>query len=71
MGEPQSQMQAWKRLAHHAYYLGTLPLRRLNNARWSKEGRAPLMVLFYHRVADEHPNPWTMTNACFEWWTRL
>ena len=25
-----------------------------------------MMVLFYHRIADDHPNPWSMTNACFE-----
>ena len=24
------------------------------------------MILFYHRVADDHPNPWSMTDADFD-----
>ncbi len=29
-------------------------------------GTAPICVLFYHRIADTHPNDWTMTCDRFE-----
>lgn len=31
----------------------------------SRNGTVPIIVLFYHRVADEHPNDWTMSRADF------
>lgn len=48
-----------------AYYHATLPLRwgLWEAAKWN--GALPLMTLFYHRVADHAPNPWTLTNAQF------
>lgn len=60
-----SQMTRTKQLGHQLYYHASLPVRWLNRWRWTRRGRAPLMILFYHRVADVHPNPWTMSNACF------
>lgn len=27
---------------------------------------APISVLFYHRVADTHPNPWTISTSAFQ-----
>jgi peptidoglycan/xylan/chitin deacetylase (PgdA/CDA1 family) len=30
------------------------------------EQRVPLICLFYHRIADQWPNPWTMPRATFE-----
>jgi peptidoglycan/xylan/chitin deacetylase (PgdA/CDA1 family) len=32
----------------------------------ANNGQAPLCVLFYHRVADTHPNGWSITNRRFE-----
>jgi peptidoglycan/xylan/chitin deacetylase (PgdA/CDA1 family) len=32
----------------------------------ARAGEAPLLSLFYHRVADEHPGPWTISNSAFE-----
>jgi peptidoglycan/xylan/chitin deacetylase (PgdA/CDA1 family) len=49
----------WKRWALGLYYRGTYPLRRLRNRRAAAAGRAPLMILFYHRVADHRMNGWT------------
>lgn len=49
-------------LALATYYYGSLPYRRM---RWSAE-TAPVCVLFYHRVSDRHPNPWTMSNEMFQ-----
>jgi peptidoglycan/xylan/chitin deacetylase (PgdA/CDA1 family) len=58
-------MKVWNEYLLSAYYLMTLP------ARWQLErGRAarhavPLRILFYHRVADEHPNDWTISTRIF------
>ncbi len=38
--------------------------RRL--ARLAAAGDAPIPVLFYHRVADTHPNDWTISSRDFE-----
>ena len=38
--------------------------RRLHSL--AQIGNAPMSVLFYHRVADTHPNDWTISNAAFE-----
>lgn len=35
-------------------------------SRLSAIGQSPMSVLFYHRVADAHPNPWTISTAEFE-----
>ncbi|MCA9150228.1 MAG: polysaccharide deacetylase family protein [Planctomycetales bacterium] len=48
-----------------AYYLATLPLRRLAIRRAERQGLAPILVLFYHRVADTHPNGWTISRDGF------
>jgi peptidoglycan/xylan/chitin deacetylase (PgdA/CDA1 family) len=50
-----------------AVYCGaTFPLRWLRNARLIAAGQAPVLVLFYHRVADHVAVPWSHTNAEFE-----
>jgi peptidoglycan/xylan/chitin deacetylase (PgdA/CDA1 family) len=48
-----------------AYYYLSLPLRRHLLARRERQGQAPACVLFYHRVADTHPNPWTIPLSSF------
>jgi peptidoglycan/xylan/chitin deacetylase (PgdA/CDA1 family) len=59
-------MPIWKRLLLSLYYHGTLPARSLIGARSRRERRAPWMVLFYHRVADDRLNPWTISHRAFE-----
>lgn len=49
----------------YPYYYGALPLRAWSNARRCREGRAPIFVLFYHRVADEHPSGWSLSTRRF------
>src|SRR5688500_12048798 len=44
----------------------TLPLRIARNARMIAAGRAPVLVLFYHRIADHDAVPWSHTNAEFQ-----
>lgn len=58
-------MNPWKKQLLGAYYFGTLPFRQLWSARRARHGRAPAIALFYHRVADSHPNDWTISNAQF------
>lgn len=42
------------------------PLRRAKLGRHRAAGTAPAMVLFYHRVATNHPNDWTITPETFD-----
>ncbi len=55
----------WKRFVVATRYFAMLPMRHWANARARRLGTAPVMVLFYHRVADSHPNDWTMSHLCF------
>ena len=42
------------------------PLRRQRLHRLAANGQAPPMVAFYHRVADKHPNRWTIGTKQFD-----
>ncbi len=48
------------------YYLATSPMRSMYRRQLSRQGRSPLCVLFYHRVADCHTNGWSISNNEFE-----
>lgn len=58
-------MPIWKRLLLELYYRGSLPLRRQHNRREAALGRAPSVILVYHRVADDNANLWTRPNRWF------
>ncbi len=47
------------------YYHASYPLRWWTTARAAAEGRAPVVILFYHRVADDRAVPWTVSNRTF------
>ena len=47
------------------YYLATLPKRRQSSAQMQKDHKTPVMVLFYHRVANTSPNDWTISPEQF------
>ncbi len=47
------------------YYGASLPYRHWANRRRCAAGMAPLMVLFYHRIADDRANGWTHSNRLF------
>lgn len=49
----------------NAYYAATLPYRRRVAARRAAAGQAPVIVLYYHRIADDLATPWTATPAMF------
>ncbi len=45
-----------------------MPVGRIapdSTASCARAGRAPVMVLFYHRIADTKPNAWTASNRMF------
>ncbi len=47
------------------YYLATLPQRKQAAVTREQRRQVPIMSLFYHRIADEHPNDWTLPNEMF------
>lgn len=48
------------------YYLATLPQRKHAAAAREENRQVPVMTLFYHRIADTHPNDWTLSNDTFK-----
>ncbi len=48
------------------YYLATLPQRKQAAVTRERQLQVPVMALFYHRIADEHPNDWTLSCAEFQ-----
>jgi len=48
------------------YYLATLPGRKWAAARKAAAGQAPIIGLFYHRVADDDLNAWTISTDRFQ-----
>ncbi len=61
-----SPLPWWRYLALAGYYTLTLPLRAWQARMRALAGRCPVMVIYYHRVADDRANPWTCSNRRFE-----
>jgi len=55
----------WKSIVRPCYYAATLPYRWWVRRVAEAAGRAPVVVLAYHRVADDRANPWTVSNRTF------
>lgn len=60
-----SDMKWWKRGLLAPYYYAAVPWRRLRLQREAAQGRAPVMVVYYHRIADDDATDWTLSNALF------
>jgi len=58
-------MPLWKQLLLTLYYHGSRPLRWWNHRCAVAEHRVPVVVLYYHRVADDRANEWTISNRMF------
>jgi len=58
-------MPFWKSLLLNLYYHGTRPVRWWNVRRYAAKDWAPITILYYHRIADDAANPWTISNAMF------
>ena len=48
-----------------AYRIATSPLRSIMMHHRRRAGTVPVFIVFYHRIADQHLNDWTMTNDQF------
>lgn len=59
-------MQLLRSLAISTRLAVQSPWRKKQIQRLCERGEAPMSVLFYHRVADEPPNPWTISKREFE-----
>jgi peptidoglycan/xylan/chitin deacetylase (PgdA/CDA1 family) len=59
-------MSLWKQLLLTAYYHASYPLRAWTYWRDVSQDRLPVIVLYYHRIADDRATPWTVSNARFE-----
>jgi peptidoglycan/xylan/chitin deacetylase (PgdA/CDA1 family) len=58
-------MPLWKQLLLTLYYHASYPVRAWNYWRDVSQDRLPVMVLYYHRIADDRANPWTISPAMF------
>jgi peptidoglycan/xylan/chitin deacetylase (PgdA/CDA1 family) len=58
-------MPLWKQLLLNLYYHATYPARTWNYWHAASHGRLPAIVLYWHRIADDGANPWTVSNATF------
>jgi peptidoglycan/xylan/chitin deacetylase (PgdA/CDA1 family) len=54
-----------KEVALSSYYLATLGARLRASADRAARRCEPVQILFYHRVADQFPNGWTMSTRSF------
>ncbi|HZZ26584.1 MAG TPA: polysaccharide deacetylase family protein, partial [Pirellulales bacterium] len=55
----------FRRLLLCSYCSATLPYRRWFLACHSAQGAIPIIVLFYHRIADDDSRNWTHSNRLF------
>lgn len=58
-------MISWKEIALSAYYLSTLRTRRRGAIDRAAQHREPVRILFYHRIADDVRNGWTISQQAF------
>ncbi len=58
-------MHSWKSIPRICYYTATLPYRWWLRRVAEAEHRAPVVVLAYHRVADDLATRWTVSNRMF------
>jgi peptidoglycan/xylan/chitin deacetylase (PgdA/CDA1 family) len=58
-------MPSLREIALASYYAATRPARRRAAAERAAQGHEPVRILFYHRIANESPNPWTMSCKSF------
>src|ERR1700742_573249 len=65
-GRLMSPLHQFDQLMHLAYYGGSLPCRSWIRARLSARGNIPILVLFYHRIADDGATLGTHSNRLFQ-----
>ena len=58
-------MPLWKQILLNLYYHASYPVRTWNYWREVSKDHLPIIILFYHRIADDRANAWTVSNAMF------
>lgn len=58
-------MISWREIALSAYYFSTLRTRRREAIERAAQYREPVRILFYHRIADDVRNGWTIGTQAF------
>ena len=59
-------MSYWTDLLIKSYHGVTWPFRSMVLRKMQQNASVPITILFYHRVANENPNPWTISEGDFE-----
>ncbi|MDE0935665.1 MAG: polysaccharide deacetylase family protein [Mariniblastus sp.] len=59
-------MNYWKSKLIDAYRFASWPYRWSMHRRMARSGEVPVLALFYHRVADDHQNAWTIGRDDFQ-----
>lgn len=54
-----------RKILTDAWRLGTTPWRYMRLRQQRTNGQVPIIILFYHRIANQHPNPWSMDFSTF------
>ena len=60
-GRRSQPCRRWKQFLLNLYYHGSRPYRACVSPPRRGAGALPIVVLFYHRVADEQPTAWTVS----------
>ena len=58
-------MSKWKQLVLAIYLAASRRARLRAHREAADNGKCPISILFYHRVADFEPNDWTISNSQF------
>src|SRR5262249_29571348 len=58
--------QLFQQIVRGSYYFASSPYRRLLRNRLTSEHRLPILVLFYHRIADDGARIGTHSNRLFQ-----
>ena len=53
-------------LSQRLYRWASMPYRRWRRWDCTRRQTCPISILFYHRVADRNPNPWTISRGDFQ-----
>lgn len=56
----------WRTTTAALWQRASMPYRACLNRRDASRGMLPIPAVFYHRVADEYPTPWTISRSDFE-----
>ena len=61
-----NKLEKWKAVTLNTYYYSTMPFRMWSMWMTKRAHRSPVIVLFFHRVADGDANGWTIPTDLFD-----